>query len=358
MPRQSKYPRLRRHVRRASKSGRVTVYYFYDRRPDGKPDVPLGTDYDAAIKQWEEIHNRKPRIAGTIEEAFERWELEVLPNYANAGTRRNYAAHLKRLRPVFGPSTWDAVEFTDLKAYLKARRAKTQGNREMALLSIVWNWARGDEDLSRHCRVPFPAAGMERSRWKNKERARRFHVTDELFAAVYAEADQVLRDCMDIASATGMRLTDCREVLLPRGDVLRLEASKTGKAADFDLGLSAVLPDLLKRRRAISANHLMLLSTPTGRRVSPTMLRSRWDAARRAAAAKADEQAAEAAGEEQERLQALAEAIRAMFLRDMRKLAGTLAGSDAEAAELLQHSDVRLTRRHYRTAVQRLKPVR
>lgn len=357
MPRKSKYPRLRCHVRR-NQAGKVTTYYFYDRRPEGKPDVPLGTEYEAAVKGWDELHNRKPRIAGTLEEAFERWEAEVLPTYENAGTRRNYTAHLKRLRPIFGPSTWDAVEFTDLKGYLKARGAKTQGNREMALLSIVWNWARGDAELAKVCRLPFPAAGMERSRWKNKEHARRFKVTDELFDAVYPHGDQVLKDCMDLATATAMRLTDCRTILLPRGDVLTLEASKTGKEADFDVNLSQILPELVRRRRAIKATHLMLLSTPTGRPVSYGMLRDRWDAARAAAAAEIDEQASQATGEQQERLQALAASIRAMYLRDMRKRAADLAEDDDAAAELLQHSDVRLTRKHYRTTVQKLKPVR
>ena len=64
------HPRLRSHSRRR-KSGKVVTYYFYDRRPEGLPDIPLGTDYDAALRQWDEIHNRQPRIAGTLMEAFE-----------------------------------------------------------------------------------------------------------------------------------------------------------------------------------------------------------------------------------------------------------------------------------------------
>jgi len=347
------YPRLRSHTRQR-KSGKVVTYYFYDRRPEGEPDIPLGTDYDEALKRWDEIHNRAPRIAGTLEEAFDRWEQECLPLYTVADTKRSYARHLRRLRPVFGLSTWDAVDLTDLKGYLKARSGKTQGNREMSVLSIIWNWARG-EGLTK---LPFPAAGMQRSRWKNRERARKFEVTDALFEAVYEHADQVLRDCMDVASATAMRLTDCRTVLLPRGDVLTLEASKTGKKADFDLNLSQVLPELIRRRRAIKASHLMLLSTPTGRPVSQRMLRDRWDAARTAAAADVDRRAALAEGDEREQLLELATQIRAMWLRDMRKRASDLAPDLKAAAELLQHGDERLTSRHYRTRAPKLVPVR
>lgn len=347
------HPRLRSHTRRR-KSGKVVSYYFYDRRPDGEPDVPLGSNFADALKRWEELHHRAPRIAGTLQEAFERWRTERLPLYGNKETRKSFTRQLRRLEPVFGESRWDDIELPHLVGYLERRRAKTQGNREMSLLSIVWNWAR-TVGLTR---LPFPAAGMERSRWKNREKPRRFEVTDALFAAVYAHADQVLRDCMDLATATAMRLTDCRTILLPRNDVLHVEASKTGKAADFDLTLSDVLPELLQRRRGLKAGHLMLLSTHTGRPITAGMLRSRWDTARAAAAEAAAGLAQAASGDERDDLLRLASQIRAMYLRDMRKRASDLASDLDAAAALLQHDDKRLTALHYRTRAPVLKPVR
>ena len=349
-----KYPRLRSHTRKRA-GGKIVTYYFYDRRHDGEPDLPLGQDWDEAVKQWDEIHNRKPRIAGTLEEAFDRWEAECLPLYENKETRRVFALQLKRLRPVFGPAAWHEVSLPDLRGYLAARSAKTQANREMALLSIIWNWAR----MAGLTEVPFPAAGMNRARWKNKEKARRFHVSTDLFQAVYDEGDQVLRDCMDLASATGMRLTDCRTILMPKGDTLHLAASKTGKDADFDLSLSLVLPDLVARRRKVKTTCMMLLVTPTGRAVSYEMLRARWDEARALAAWKvyaASGLVLDGTPEQGEEWE-FAMAIRKMWLRDMRKRAASLAADDQSAADLLQHDDVRVTRRHYRQTA-KLKPVR
>lgn len=336
----NKHPRLRRHIRRR-RDGSVKTYWFYDMRPEGKPDVPLGRDYEEAVKQWRELHEHKPRIAGTLMEAFEGWEKECLPAYENAGTRRTYATNLRRLKPVFGPSTWDRVTLPHLKSYLKARTAKTQANREMALLSIVWNWAR----LEGLHELPWPAAGMEKSRWKNKETPRRFEVTDAVFAAVYEAAEPTLRDAMDLATATGLRLTDCRTVLMPTGDELALRASKTGKMVSFDMKESAVLTGLVERRRLLKADHLMLLSTPAGKPVSATMLRDRYDAARERAAQRPENAA-------------IADQIRAMYLRDCRKRAADLAGDSQEASTLLQHSSVALTEKHYRTKAVKLKPVR
>lgn len=339
----NKHPRLRHHTRKRA-SGRVVVYYFYDMRGLGGPDVPLGTDYAEAVKRWDELHNRKPRIAGTLEEAFSAWEKDVLPTYTNKGTKDVYTRNLRQLRPAFGKSTWDGVTLPSLIQYLKKRSAKTMGNREMSLLSIVWNYARKTGLTT----LPFPAAGMERSGWKNKEKARRFEVTDELFSAVYAEADQVLKDAMDIATATGMRVTDVYSIAMPAGGALRFQANKTDKPAYFDIASSPVLSGILARREVIKAEHVMFLSTPTGRPVTYSMLRGRWDKAREAAAIKAEESGNDA----------LAQSIRAMILRDMRKRASDFAETDEQASQLLQHSSVSVTKKHYRTKPSKLRAVR
>ncbi|WP_291468799.1 integrase [Acidovorax sp.] len=337
------YPRLRARTRRR-KNGKVVVYYFYDATADGNGEIPLGTDYTKAVARWKEITEHgtsEPATTGTLEEAFARWEAEVLPGYSSAETKRGYTKSLRMMRPALKEATWDQVDLPTIKAYLKKRTAKTQGNREMALLSVIWNWARGEGLVS----LPWPAAGMERSKWKNKEKPRKMKVEDAVYAAIYAEAAQHIKDCMDLGSVTGMRLTDCIAVLMPRGAVLTLEASKTGKEAEWDLNLSQVLPGLVERRKALGAPHLMLLSLPNGRPVTQAALRYGWDTARAIAAQKAEER------EDAE----LADAIKALYLRDMRKRAAQKAGSLEAAAELLQHSDKRLTERHY-GGVRKLKP--
>lgn len=343
MPKLTKYPRLRSHIRKRA-NGKVETYYFYDMRGEGVPDIPLGRDHAEAIARWEELHLKKPRIKGRLEEAFLKWEEEKLPEYANAETRKGYGKNLRWLRKVFAEATWDATTLPHLVAYLNARTGKTQANRELALLSIIWHQAQ----MWGMTRLDYPAAGLKRSKWKNKENPREFEVTDALFDAVYAEAGQMLRDCMDLSTATGMRLTDCRTILLPADNVLRLKAGKTGKKADFDLALSQVLPDLLARRRAMEVSHLMLLSTPDGFPVHAKDLRREWDKARAKAAAKARDEAQEAFAVE----------IEAMVLRDMRKRASDLADTAEDASRLLQHSSVALTNKHYRNRATKLKPVR
>lgn len=335
MPKKTLHPRLRSHVRKGAR-GQVWVSYYYDMRPDGEKDIPLGNDHAEAVRQWDELHNKKPRVVGTLQEAFNRWREEVLPTYESEETKTGYGRNLAMIEPVFGPATWDQVKLPMLKQYLKKRTAKTQGNREMSVLSIIWNWARGEGLTELH----HPAAGMERSKWKNKEKARTFDVTDEIFDAIYRHAEPHLKDAMDLATATGMRVKDAVSLLITdhRGDTLKMKAGKTGKEAEYDLTQSAILPALIARRKAHKALHFGMLTKDSGAQVTLKMLQGAFNRAR----AKAIEECPAAKG---------------AILRDMRKRASRLSGSVEAASKLLQHSSQAVTNRHYPVG-EKLRPAR
>jgi len=331
----SKYPRLRSHTRKG-KAGQVWTWWTYDMRPEGGTEISLGSDYAIALEKWHKLHHHIPMTRGTVQEAIDKWREDCLPTY-NDKTRGDYARQLARIEAVFGPAAWHEVTLPALRQYLDKRSAKTQGNREMSVLSIVWGKAR----LWGMTTLPWPAQGVKG--WKNEEQARGFEVTDALFDAVYSKADRVLRDAMDIATATGMRITDVRTVAMPADGRIRLNANKTGKAAYFVVSESPVLADLVKRREAMKASATTLLVSDRGLPVSYRRLRDRFEDARAKAA---------------EAFPQLAEGIRSMILRDMRKRAASLAHDDQSASELLQHSSPALTRKHYQTAGRKLKAVR
>ena len=330
----TKYPRFRTVIRKGA-SGQVWVYYRYDMRGTGKPDINLGSNHDEALASWRKLHNDQPLTIGRVQEAIDKWRETCLPEYDNAETRKSYEKQLAQVEGVFGQAGWHQITLPSLRKYLDMRTAKTQGNRELSVLSIVWGKAR----LWGMTELHWPATGVKN--WKNKESAREFEVTDQLFAAIYESADQVLRDCLDIATATGMRITDARTVRMPVDGMLRFRAGKTSKWAYFEVAQSPVLTALIERRG--KANCTMLLCTSTGRQVSMSMLRDRYDDAREQAAKKHP---------------ALADDLRAMFLRDSRKRAADLADDMESASKLLQHSSVKLTATHYRTKATKLTAVR
>jgi len=145
-----------------------------------------------------------------------------------------------------------------------------------------------------------------------------------------------------------MRLTDARTVRLPVNGVLTVRSNKTGKAMEFEVAQSPTLTEVVQRREKIKAHSVMLLTTKRGRQVTAAMLWLRWDRARNLAAEKAS----------QEGHTELAAAIRAMYLRDMRKRAADLSETVEDASKLLQHDSVAITRKHYTQKPQRLRAVR
>ena len=331
MPKTSKLPGFRTHVRRG-RNGQVWVSYWLDMRGTGKPDVSLGTDHAQALAEYHRIKTERPRIAGTLEEAFRRWESECLPEYANATTRRNYAQSLKTLRPVFGPATWDGIRVSTIAEYLRRRTAKTQANREKALLSVIWGKAREWELTA----LPFPAYKM---RLSNPERAQDVEVTQAAFDAVYRHAPQHLKDAMDVASATGLRIGDILRLRLSdiRAEAIHFTAGKTAKKGSFSLSESPVLHSWIVRRRAAKPPHVFLL-TNGNMRVTERMLTDAWARARAKALPECPE-------------------VEGLLLRHLRKYAAQLAGSLPEAQALLQHGSAATTQRHYRPS-EKLRPVR
>lgn len=333
MPKKTKYPGLRSHAWKTA-GGEVRVAYYYDMRGTGKPDQALGTDFAAAVVEWDKIRNKQPRIAGTIEEAFERWEREKLPLYKSATTRRNYKQNLRTMRPVFGPATWASIRVSTIADYLRTRSAKIQANREKALLSVIWGCAR-EWDMTA---LPFPAYKM---RMKNKERAVEVDWTDQMFAALYVHAEPFLRDAMDIISASGWRVRDVLKAQLTdvRGGWLKFDANKTGKRGDVQLDdpERPVIAGVISRRRAMKAPHIFLLARGD-MIVTERMLTDAFARARAKAMVECPE-------------------VATLKLRYVRKYAGQLCGSLAEAQQLLQHGSGATTRAHYRP-VEKLRPSR
>jgi integrase len=186
----------------------------------------------------------------------------------------------------------------------------------MALLSLIWRWAQ-TEDLTN---LNWPAAGLNKSRWKNKEAAREVEVSDEDFAALYEAADPLLRDYLQLATSTGLRVTDLVALRLSdvRGTALIVKATKTGKLLEIDLTGSVAL-DVIERRKAVKVPHVFLLAHGN-KPVTWRMVRDRFNKARKLAG------------------------VEHLVLRDLRKRAASLS-EDPQA--LLQHSNASVTKKHY-----------
>ncbi|UPT39728.1 hypothetical protein LT107_14370 [Pseudomonas amygdali pv. loropetali] len=196
--------------------------------------VPLGGDLDKARLKWAELEAKaKPDDLKIMKGIFDRYERDIIPKKA-ARTQKDNKAELKRLRKGFESAPIDAITPSMVAQYRDARTAKTRANREIALLSHVYNMARewGFTDRENPC------AGVR----KNKEKVRDYYANDMVWAAVYGQAPQELKDAMDLAYLTGQRPADV--IAMNRGDIegdyLNVQQGKTGKRLRIQMQKSGV----------------------------------------------------------------------------------------------------------------------
>lgn len=129
------------------------------------------------------------------------------------------------LGPVVSTARWDSIEVSDVTQYLDRRTGKTRGNREVALLGILWNFA-----LSRGL---TKATNIVPHVTRNAESPDDRYVTDAELAAVKEHCPQFVTDYLDLAYLTGQRPSDTLRIRWAdiRDGALHVRQSKTGKVS-------------------------------------------------------------------------------------------------------------------------------
>ena len=337
-PRKTENQNLPPHMYRRTrqrKYGKVWVAYYY-RDAQGK-DIPLGSDLDQARIKWAQLEAKeKPLDLLTMKGIFDRYIRDIIPKKAPR-TQKDNLAEIKRLRELFDDAPIDSITPSSIAGYRDARTAKVRANREIATLSHVFNMAREWGITTKE----NPCQGVR----KNREKPRDYYANDVVWAAVYSKAPQELKDAMDLAYLTGQRPAD---VLMMRkddveGGYLLVQQNKTGKRLRIRVNsdgeansLGKLLHQIAERNSKLVTSYLIV--SKTGRRMTATMLRKRWDEARESARTNAM----------LEKDSVLADKIAAFQFRDIRPKAASEITDIGEASLLLGHTEGDITRRVYR----------
>jgi integrase len=334
-------PKMR--LRRRGKS----VYYTYDLGGKPRKEVSLGKDFVQAIRKWAELEQVKlPKLAQlTFPEAAERYMRDVLP-HKEPRTQQDNLKELRFLQEFFGnpPAPLEEIRPTHIRSYLTWRSEKARAwyiekerpvppkpghvraNREIALFSHIFNYARehGLTDAANPC------AGIK----KNSETGRDVYVEDDLYARLYAHADEPTRDAMDLAYLAGQRPDDTlrydeRDI---KDGFIEIDQGKTKKK--LRMLLTGQLKVVVDRIRARKANYKTvsnaLVVNEVGQRLTLRALQYRFRIARDAAGIPANE----------------------FQFRDLRAKAGTdktdLSGDIRQAQKQLGHATVAMTEHYVR----------
>lgn len=329
--------------KRPRKNGKVWIGYYY-RDSTGK-EIPLGTDLSKARLKWAELEAKeKPADLTTMKGIFDRYVRDVIPKKGER-TQKDNMAELKQLRPTFDEAPIDSITPFNIAGYRDARSAKVRANREIALLSHVFNMAREWGLTERE----NPCQGIR----KNKEAPRDYYANAAVWDAVYAVAEQELKEAMDLGYLTGQRPAD---VLIMRsddteGDYFLVTQGKTGQKLRIlmrteagENSLGRLVREIGERNAGHSSKYLLI--NRHGKRMTKGMLRLRWDKAR--------EKAQQNAIEQGDPL--LAAKIGGFQFRDIRPKAASEIIDIGDASLLLGHSKQEITKRVYRRIGATAKP--
>lgn len=319
-------PRFRARVR-----GSLT-YYFYDHGGSPRREESLGKDYGLAIQRWAELERAghepdAPRI-------MLRWVCDrYMADVASFKAPRTFSDNQKEVAKLLEffddpPAPLEAIEPVNVRQYMtwrtKGGNGKVRANREKALLSHIWNYARDRG----YTALPNPCAGIKGF----KETGRDVYIEDAQFSAIWLAADVCVRDAMDLAYLLGQRPADVLGLtdMDVRDGAIHVKQGKTAKKLRVELSdeLSALLARIRERKREYAVHSTRLVVNEHGRPMTVAAMSRRW------------QRACQSAG------------IEGLQFRDLRAKAGTdksdSAGDIRQAQRQLGHSSVVMTEHYVR----------
>lgn len=265
------------------------VYFTYDLGGKPRKEIYLGKDYGVAIMEYARLERDRTSAAAvakviTFRYVAEKYLVEIVPT-KGVNTQKDNLREMKNLLAFFDdpPGPLDNIEPIHIRQYLTWRKsAPVRANREKALFSAIWNYARNKG----YTALANPCTGIK----GNKETGQDNYVEDELFQRVYEKADVGLQDAMDLFYLTGQRIADTlkmdeRDV---RDGRLAVQQGKTKAKRRIEITgeLKIVLDRIMARKDSHQFRSTRLIVLENGTPLTVAMRRRRFDLAREAAGVK------------------------------------------------------------------------
>lgn len=228
----------------------------------------LSTDRATALRQWADLEARQSVTGGTVGDMLARYERDVVPKKA-ARTQVEYRRQLSTLGKVFGDAAPDAVKPQHIAQYLDSHAHPTAANREIALLSSVYNeamrWGLADHN---------PCRGIRR----NKEKARDRYLEDSELQALRSAAPERIAAIIDLAYLTALRKSDLLALRLSdlHEDSLRARVGKT--STEVRIAWSPALREAVERAKRLPrrVSSMYLLANSQGQPYTVSGFDTEW----------------------------------------------------------------------------------
>lgn len=232
---------------------------------------------EAPLSQvWQEYEKLKHGQQKTLRWLLYEYKHSKQYEKLSARTRRDRDEFIDRIcayrmksgKP-FGDAELKNITSGSLRKYLDAREkdgSPVSGNRELAIISVAWNWALERDYLSgvNPCKVVKP----------NEEKPREKYVSEEEYQAIYAIAPRYIQQGMELAYLCRLRRIEIinakRSQILTVGfDTLRGKGSRHSITEWSD-----------RLRAAMQSDHeiasMYILHDSRGQKITESAFKSAW----------------------------------------------------------------------------------
>lgn len=301
---------------------------------DGKSLFRLGKTLSEAHAKFAEMVGVHDRNIHTIGHLLDRYLIEVVPTFKPT-TQQSEKTYIKKLRSVFGDVPVTSLEPQHVYKYFDTRKAKTSARNEVGVLSNAFSNAVKWGVIKKH---PFKGEVTLKGAKKPRDR----YVTDDEIKTCLkfegrAKSIKVVQAYIELKLLIGCRKADILRIKMSDIDThLNVFTSKSEKPMAFELtpALTEAIEKAKSLRPVLSP---YLFCTHRGEcMVTESGRTGAFDYIWREFLAKVG--------------------VAHFTEHDLRRKAGSDQVTLERASELLGHSDIKVTKRHYRAKAQIVKP--
>lgn len=290
-------PGLIQRTWKTAKGETRAAYYYRSPRATGRTLTPLGTDYQAALRKWAELHGAElePAKTGTVSDIYTKymtWAGNRKISKLEPRTIKDREGYWGKpgsgkLRDTFAKVPIDTLKPQWMLQYFEARSSQASAKKELKFLSVLCNWAKARGLMT----APNPTNDIMRQLSVREKRD--IYVEDQWYQLAWKHGDQLVRDAMDFGYLCGNRPNEtegAKKSNIADG-VLTVELPKTAKSGvkEKRLPIEGELAQYIERQKRKSVASMWLVSDEKGQplRTTGAIFRKRWKEARDKAEAEA-----------------------------------------------------------------------
>lgn len=243
--------------------------YYYVTSTTPRKWIKLHSELTKARILWAQVENGDNHSTHLFSTKLDEYLTSPKFYELAISTQKQYESVAKKLHEVFKGATLSSITPAHVAMWLDNHKSPVQANTGKALMSNVFKQAlRYDLVKSNPCSL------VERNEIEGRDR----YITDNEYRAIWNEAPDHVRICMDVGYLTGARIQDILDIRLQdvSSEGVYIKTGKTKKRMLFIM--SDALQEVIDRAKSLprTVRGMSLVCNAQGRKYPYGTFRDHW----------------------------------------------------------------------------------